>query len=110
MVVPDELPVQLDDLHIRIVQLADDLGAPVLLEPTELLLEVHRLHRRSSRSAVVDVEVLGYPLMRRLYAHCQAALLSTFNSEKRGGTSMDGLLLLFLVGLILWATGHLILH
>ena len=41
VVVPDELPLELDDLHVRVVQLADDLGAPPLVEACELLAALH---------------------------------------------------------------------
>ena len=45
MVVPDELPSKLHDFHVGVVELADDLGAPDVLEQAEFLLEVHGLHR-----------------------------------------------------------------
>jgi hypothetical protein len=43
VLVPDELSLDLDDLDVVVVQLADDLGAPVLGEQRELLREVDLL-------------------------------------------------------------------
>ena len=36
MVMPDEFPQEPDELHVLTVQLADDLGAPVVVKLREL--------------------------------------------------------------------------
>ena len=49
VVVPDELAAELDELHVHVVDLAHDLGRPVIGEPAERLGQVHDLHRGASR-------------------------------------------------------------
>jgi hypothetical protein len=44
VMVPDELAAQLDDLHVHVVDAADDLRRPALREARELVGEVHDLH------------------------------------------------------------------
>src|SRR5713226_10110 len=43
VMVPDELALQLDKLHVGLVELRDDLRFPIFLDPTEFLLQVHDL-------------------------------------------------------------------
>ena len=45
MVVPDELSLELDELHFLPVQLADHFRPPVLPNQRQLLSEIHFLHR-----------------------------------------------------------------
>src|SRR3989449_8483855 len=47
VVMPHELALQLHELDVRIVQFARDLRAPVVIEQTELLRQVHASHRAS---------------------------------------------------------------
>src|SRR4030095_3107952 len=42
--VPDELPPQLHELDVEVVDGADRLGAPQLRKPRQLFLEVHLVH------------------------------------------------------------------
>jgi len=47
VVVPHELALELDELHVLAVELADDARTPVLRELPELLGEVYLLHEVS---------------------------------------------------------------
>ncbi len=42
---PDELALELGHLNVYVVQLTDDLRAPVVIELFELLLQVYSAHR-----------------------------------------------------------------
>src|SRR5579871_2329647 len=44
MVVPDELALELDQLHLLTVQLADDLGRPMIAKARELLRQIDLVH------------------------------------------------------------------
>src|SRR5262245_24764093 len=44
VVVPDELALELDQLHVAVIQLARDSRIPVVVAPRELLAQVHDLH------------------------------------------------------------------
>src|SRR2546429_140583 len=44
MMVPDEIPLELRQLHIVFIQLADDLGGKMVREEREFLGDVYRLH------------------------------------------------------------------
>ena len=46
VVVPDERPLELDQLHLLAVQLADNLRLPLVAELRQLLAEVHLVHDR----------------------------------------------------------------
>src|SRR5207237_7148275 len=46
VVVPDERPLELDQLHLLAVQLADDLRLPLVAELRQLLAEDYLLHDR----------------------------------------------------------------
>jgi hypothetical protein len=44
VVVPDELPAQLHDLHVHVVDVADDLRRPRVREAPERLPQIHHAH------------------------------------------------------------------
>jgi hypothetical protein len=46
--VPDELTLDLDDAHVVVVELGDDLRVPVLIEELQLLFQVDRFAHMSS--------------------------------------------------------------
>jgi hypothetical protein len=48
VLVPDELTLHLDDPHVLVVELGDDLRLPVLIEELQLLAQVDRFADRTS--------------------------------------------------------------
>ena len=44
VVVPDELPLELGELHVAVVDLADDLGTPLFIELSQLFGYVDLVH------------------------------------------------------------------
>jgi AraC-like DNA-binding protein len=44
VLVPDPLALDLDELHLAVVQLGDDLGPPEIVEPAQALFEIHLTH------------------------------------------------------------------
>jgi hypothetical protein len=53
MVMPDERTLELDQLHLLAIQLANDLRLPPVAEQTELLLQVHFVHGLAPPSAAL---------------------------------------------------------
>src|ERR1700691_425297 len=47
VMMPDEFAAELYDLHVGIVQLADDCGAPVFDYARQFFIQVYRFHRQS---------------------------------------------------------------
>src|SRR6202161_4431337 len=61
VMVPDEFAGELYDLHVGIVQLADDRGAPVFFYPGQIFIQVYRFHRCSPFFAWVAGHRPGKP-------------------------------------------------
>src|SRR5262249_34452100 len=55
VMMPDESPLALDQLHLLPVEFTDDLRAPVLAEPGKLFGKIDFFHRHLSFSAVLHV-------------------------------------------------------
>src|SRR5207248_10917361 len=53
ILMPHELALDLDELHVGVVELTYDLRAPVVVELPELLGEVHATHARRPPDALV---------------------------------------------------------
>src|SRR5207244_10638835 len=64
MVMPHELALDLDELHVAVVELTYDLRAPVVVELPELLGEVHATHARRPPAALVPPFPSGCPPVR----------------------------------------------
>src|SRR2546427_711947 len=73
MVMPHELALDLDELHVGVVDLAHDLRAPMVVELPELLGEVHATHARRPPDALVPPFPSGCPPVRLSVRSCGKA-------------------------------------
>ncbi len=92
VMVPDELALKLDQFELLAVQLADDLGAPRVVELGELLREVHFFcnvvaHRFSPQWAVPNPRVHSFRLARAAAA-ASLATNSACSGEARPRSSV----------------------
>ena len=65
VVMPDEVALELDDLDLVVVQVADDLGLPVVREERELLEQVDLVHGHSPLRRRRILRILRRPRMPR---------------------------------------------
>ena len=86
VMMPNELALKLDELHVRVIHLPDDLRAPMIRELPELLLEVHfRQHsipprKRSPRACVRPGDASATVVSR--YSRCVHAALVYFSMSE----------------------------
>src|SRR4051812_2512422 len=59
VVVPDELAQELDQLDVLAVQVPDDLRTPALVEPRELLAEIHLVHAEGLQDLAHEPTLAG---------------------------------------------------
>src|SRR2546421_7514789 len=72
--VPDELALELDELHQAVVDLTDDLGTPVILKAAEHLDEIDRANRHiAARTVLVSTTVENSPLRSASATSCNSA-------------------------------------
>src|SRR5262249_42956169 len=62
VMVPEELALELDQLDLLAVQLADDLGTPLVLEPGELFADVHFFDRTHGMASGIGGMVVSRPV------------------------------------------------
>src|SRR5207244_10766146 len=68
---PHELALELDELHVGVIELTYDLRAPVVVELPELLDEVHATHARRPPDALVPPFPSGCPPVRLSVRSCE---------------------------------------
>src|SRR2546430_4853965 len=82
MVMPHELALELDELHVGVIEVTYDLRAPVVVELPELLDEVHATHARRPPDALVPPFPSGCPPVRLSVRSCE----KTGSTRRRQGS------------------------
>src|SRR5438874_6354208 len=89
---PHEFALDLDELDVRVVELADDLRAPLFVELPEFLGEVHATHVRTPPDALVSSFPSGRPpdrLTARSCARTGSTRRRRGSASSRGSSSRD---------------------
>src|SRR5580692_6711858 len=63
VMVPDKLTIDLNELHMKVIEFADDLRVPRLAERIELLVQINFLHLNLPRLSLRPA-ILGSPTVR----------------------------------------------
>src|SRR6266850_1848212 len=75
VVVPDELTLELRELHVIVIHFAHDLGTPLILKPAEHLGEIDfaDVHEARSRTVFVSTTVENSPFRSARATSCTSS-------------------------------------